>query len=73
MYTLSRSIPLRQMVTEQLPMLFGSVLIAELFYKFHSFTLEAIAFLFTWYFLDAFTEWLGITSGSRGTKRNSRE
>lgn len=26
---------------------------AEMFYKFHSFTLETIAFLFTWFVVDA--------------------
>lgn len=30
-----------------------SLLIAELFYKFHSFTLEALAFVATWYVLSA--------------------
>ena len=29
-----------------------SLVIAELFYKFHSFTLEAMAFLGTWYAVD---------------------
>ncbi len=29
-----------------------SIVIAELFYKFHSFTLECIAFLVTWYVVD---------------------
>ena len=29
----------------------GSLAIAEFFYKFHSFTLEALAFLGTWYAL----------------------
>jgi hypothetical protein len=30
--------------------------IAELFYKFHSFTLEGVAFLATWYVADALLE-----------------
>ncbi len=30
-----------------------SLVIAELFYKFHSFTLEALAFLATWFVLSA--------------------
>jgi hypothetical protein len=30
-----------------------SFVIAELFYKFHSFTLECVAFLVTWFVLDA--------------------
>jgi hypothetical protein len=52
MYTLIRLIPLRHLLLEQMPALGGSLLIAELFYKFHSFTLECIAFLATWYVLD---------------------
>jgi hypothetical protein len=31
----------------------ASLFVAELFYKFHSFTLECVAFLATWYVLDA--------------------
>ena len=33
--------------------LLAALLIAETFYKFHSFTLECLAFLATWYLLDA--------------------
>ncbi len=39
-------------VIEQAPTLGTSLLLAELFYKFHSFTLECLAFLATWYGLD---------------------
>jgi hypothetical protein len=53
MYTLIRSIPLRQLLVEQVPALGLSFIIAELFYKFHSFTLECMAFLGTWYVIDA--------------------
>ena len=52
MYTLIRSIPLRQLLLEQVPALGLSFIIAELFYKFHSFTLECLAFLGTWYVID---------------------
>jgi len=52
MYTMISLIPIRQLVFEQLPVLTTSLLIAELFYKFHSFTLECAAFLTTWYALD---------------------
>lgn len=52
MYTLIRSLPLRDLLLEQLPALFISFVLAELFYKFHSFTLECIAFLITWYIAD---------------------
>lgn len=53
MYTLVRSIPLRQLLSQQAPVLVASLLVAEVFYKFHSFTLECVAFLATWYVLDA--------------------
>jgi hypothetical protein len=53
MYTLLQSISLRQFLLEQAPVLTASLVIAELFYKFHSFTLECIAFLITWLVLDA--------------------
>ncbi len=53
MYTLLHSVPLKQLLIEQVPVILVSMLIAELFYKFHSFTLETIAFLGTWYVLDA--------------------
>ena len=53
MYTLLRVLPLRRLFGEQLPAMAMSWLIAELFYKFHSFTLECAAFLLTWFVLDA--------------------
>lgn len=34
----------------------AAILIAELFYKFHSFTLEALAFVATWYVIDVALE-----------------
>ena len=52
MYTLIQSISLRRLLVEQGIALGFSILIAELFYKFHSFTLECVAFLATWYVLD---------------------
>ncbi len=53
MYTLIRLVSLRYLLLEQVPAIAISILIAELFYKFHSFTLECIAFLVTWYVIDA--------------------
>jgi hypothetical protein len=47
MYTLIRSVSLRYTLVEQLPALMGAMFIAEAFYKFHSFTLECLAFLGT--------------------------
>ena len=53
MYTLLRTVPLRSLLVAQAPALGGSLLIAERFYRFHSFTLECLAFLATWFVLDA--------------------
>lgn len=52
MYEFVRVIPFRCLFVEQAPTLGVSVLIAEMLYKFHSFTLECVAFLATWYVLD---------------------
>jgi hypothetical protein len=53
MYELIRRLTVRQLTVEQLPILLVSFGIAEMFYKFHSFTLETGAFLVTWYALGA--------------------
>jgi hypothetical protein len=52
MYTLIRSMPVRRLLSEQVPALGSSLIIAELFYKFHSFLLETGAFLATWFVID---------------------
>lgn len=53
MYTLLNLLPLRRLAAEQLPALAIAWVIAELFFKFKSFTLECAAFLATWFVLDA--------------------
>ena len=53
MFELLRSSTLRQLVARQAPALVISLIIAELFYKFGSFTLECLGFLVTWFVLDA--------------------
>jgi hypothetical protein len=53
MYQLVRMLPVRQLLTRQMPALVISFVIAELFYKFHSFTLECAAFVATWFVVDA--------------------
>jgi hypothetical protein len=35
-----------------------ALIVSELFYKFHSFTLECIAFLATWLAFDVVVEWV---------------
>jgi hypothetical protein len=52
-YELIRCLTRRQLTREQLPLLVAALGIAEFFYKFHSFLLEAGAFLCTWYALGA--------------------
>jgi hypothetical protein len=37
-----------RLLREQLPSLAGAMLIAELFYEWHSFTLQCLGFLATW-------------------------
>jgi hypothetical protein len=53
MYTLLRSFPLSTLLTTQAPALAISFVVAEWLYKFHSFTLECLAFLATWFVIDA--------------------
>jgi hypothetical protein len=53
MYSLVRIMPLARLLREQVPAVALSFVIAELFYKFHSFTLETLAFLATWGLIDA--------------------
>jgi hypothetical protein len=57
MYTLIRTLPVKRLAFEQAPSLGLALILAELFYKFHSFTLECIAFLATWFVLDAVVHW----------------
>lgn len=52
MYALIQNSTLRSLLLEQLPVFLISLFIAEMFYKFHSFLLESIAFLVTWFVLD---------------------
>ena len=56
MYQLLRELPTQQLLIRQLPCFLVSFLIAEMFYKFHSFTLECAAFLVTWFVIDALAE-----------------
>lgn len=58
MYTFIHSFPVRSFLLEQAPTIVISMVIAELFFKFQSFTLECLAFLGTWYVLDAARKYL---------------
>ena len=53
MFELLRSSTLRQLLSRQAPALVISLVVAEMFYKFGSFTLECLGFLATWFVLDA--------------------
>src|SRR5438067_1541025 len=48
MYTLLRSVGFRKSLIVEAPSLAVSMLVAEVYYKFHSFGLECAAFLLTW-------------------------
>ena len=58
MYTLVRSMPLSQLLIQQVPAILISMIIAEIFYKFRSFTLETLAFLATWFVIDAILKFI---------------
>ena len=49
MYTLMANVGLRKGLISEGPCLLLSMLIAEVFYKFHSFSLECLALLATWF------------------------
>jgi hypothetical protein len=53
MYSLISQFSIRRLLSEQLPSLGVSLILAEMFYRFHSFTLECLAFLATWFAVDA--------------------
>lgn len=52
MYQLIQMLTINDLFKRQLPLFMTSFFIAEMFYKFHSFTLECAAFLVTWFVLD---------------------
>ena len=56
MYHLIHSFTVSELFKRQLPVFALAFLVAEFFYKFHSFTLECVAFLVTWYVLDALVQ-----------------
>jgi hypothetical protein len=52
MYALARHLTASQLLLREAPLMMVSLVVAELFYKLGSFTLEALAFLATWAVLD---------------------
>jgi len=66
MYTLISRLTPRQLLLRHAPTLVGALAIAEMFYKWHSFLLEAGGFLATWYLLDALVSYLERRLGRSG-------
>jgi hypothetical protein len=52
MFTYVSRLSGRELIRRHLPTLVVALAIAEVFYKFHSFLLECVAFLATWFVLD---------------------
>lgn len=68
MYRSIQSMSPKTFLRTQLPTLGASLLVAELFFKFGSFAVECIAFLATWYVLDAMADRLArLLRGSRAS------
>ena len=66
MYSLISRLTPRQLLLRHAPTLVGALAIAEMFYKWHSFLLEAGGFLATWYLLDALVSYLERRLGRSG-------
>ena len=56
----------RRFIGEEIPSGVASLAIAEMFYEFHSFTLECLAFLATWYVLSLVQSLIGIAIFGKG-------
>jgi hypothetical protein len=56
MFQLIRSLSASNLLARQLPIAGVSFLTATFFYKFGNFALECVAFLVTWFVLDAITQ-----------------
>jgi hypothetical protein len=63
MYSYVTTVGVPRFLACEAPAFGAAFLIAELYYKFHSFTLECAAFLATWYALS-FVQ--SLVTGSRG-------
>ncbi len=69
MFQLVRTLSSLDLTARQAPVLGVSFLIASFFYKFGSFALETVAFLATWFVLDALVEAaLGVRNRLRPTR-----
>jgi len=70
MFTLIKNSTFPQIITKRLPGLVISLIIAEIFYKFHSFTLECVAFLGTWFLVDLTIEVIANKLADQNRKRS---
>ena len=57
MYTYLTNLKPKQALLSEAPSIAVSMFVAECFYKFHSFTLECLAFLLTWLAVSAAFSW----------------
>jgi hypothetical protein len=69
MYTLMSNVSLRKGLISEGPCLLLSMLVAEAFYKFHSFSLEFLAMMATWLVLSYL---VSSVRGLRTAKQNTR-
>jgi hypothetical protein len=69
MFTLLRLLPWQRLVAEQLPAFAIAWVLAETFYKWHSFSLEMLGFLATWMVLDAAIQGLRRLFAGRSERR----
>ena len=70
MYKFIRRLTLKQLTLEELPLLVIALGITELFYKFHSFLLEAVGFLLTWLALGSTPRWFRSMRTARPLERS---
>lgn len=63
MLTFIRNLTVRSLLVAEAPSLGISLVVAEMFYRFHSFTLECVAFLATWAVAGWITSAVGRTVG----------
>ena len=68
MFELIRSSSRRELFTRHAPGLLIAFVVAELFYKWGSFSLECLGFLATWFVLDAL---FALVIGKTGRQRES--
>ena len=66
MYTYFRSQAFRTFMVSEAPYFFIAFLIANFLYKFHSFGLELVGFMATWYVISAVGNWAVAKVTKRG-------